>query len=459
MLLEYRFLHRLVLSAIVLVYICTGALYAIVTPKWQAPDEPAHFNYIRVIGDTGTLPVLQAGDYNQDYLEAIKAARFPPSMPVDAIRYESYQPPLYYLAATPAYLAARATGLDGQVTALRFFSVLLGVVVLLVAYQVVRELLPGDPVLALATAGLMATIPMHVAVTASVSNDTAAELVVAAILLLAVKRCKGTVTDRRYILIGGVLFGAGLLTKSTAYVTGASLLALAEVGSRISAVPMEGGAGVERLAARVSDSTRTLIPLFLIAFLISSPMFIRNMLTYGWTDPLGLARHDSIVVGQPRTVEMIRQYGLPQIVSDFFVITFRSFWAQFGWMGVLVDARIYFAVLALTLAALAGLVGCGSRVFRHRAVLTRTQWWCLACLMVLLVTGMADYVGYNFKFLQFQGRYLFPALVALAFFFVVGVREWSARKYTWLTFAVMYLALVGLDIACLFLYIVPQLRA
>jgi hypothetical protein len=94
-------LRQPTLLLILSVYVLLAALYAVFTPKWQAPDEPAHFNYIRAIGDTGALPVLQKGDYDQNYLEQIKAAKFPASMSVDAIRYESYQPPLYYIAAMP----------------------------------------------------------------------------------------------------------------------------------------------------------------------------------------------------------------------------------------------------------------------------------------------------------------------------------------------------------------------
>jgi len=55
-------------TLIVIVYIAIATLYAINTPKWQTPDEPAHFNYIRYIAETGTLPVLQRGDYDQEYL-------------------------------------------------------------------------------------------------------------------------------------------------------------------------------------------------------------------------------------------------------------------------------------------------------------------------------------------------------------------------------------------------------
>src|SRR5512136_1730645 len=106
----------LVIFVIVAVYVVIGTLYAVKTPAWQVPDEPAHYNYVRHIAEGGGLPVLQPGDYDQAYLERIKAAKFPPSMPVDSIRYESWQPPLYYVLAAPVYLAT-----NGSPLALRLF--------------------------------------------------------------------------------------------------------------------------------------------------------------------------------------------------------------------------------------------------------------------------------------------------------------------------------------------------
>ena len=90
----------MLLAAIVLAYLAIATLYALYTPRWQVPDEPAHYNYVRYIAETRSLPVLREGDYDQAYLDTIKAQRFPPDLSVDPIRYESYQPPLYYLLAT-----------------------------------------------------------------------------------------------------------------------------------------------------------------------------------------------------------------------------------------------------------------------------------------------------------------------------------------------------------------------
>ncbi len=422
-------------------------LYAVNTPKWQAPDEPAHFNYIRTIAETGVLPILQSGDYNQTYLEQIKAEKFPASMPIDPIRYEAYQPPLYYLVATPIYLLARAGGWDG-VIALRLFSILLGVLVLLVAHNIVREIFPDDGLLALATVGLMATIPQHIAVSASISNDLAAELIVALILWLALRRAKNIITNRRFVLLGGILFGAGLLTKSTTYVPAIALLVAAEIAR----------ANITQI--RFSLFTlRSLFHLVIVAALVAAPMFIRNMLTYGVTDPLGIARHDAIVIGQPTTAEMIARLGLNHVLFDYLAITFKSFWAQFGWMGVLVNDRIYVALFALTATAIVGLGLYKLRMLRHRELLTRAQWWGLGLLSLLLAVAVFDYVAYNFKFFQLQGRYLFPALVAIAFALVVGLRELLAREYERLVFATLYIALVAFDLASLFLFIIPQLKS
>lgn len=476
-------LPRLFLALIIVVYVALGLLYAANTPMWQAPDEPAQFNYIRTIGDTGTLPVLVPGDYDQGYLEKIKAKHFPPSMSIDSIRYESYQPPLYYLAATPIYLAARPGGLDAEVLALRLFSVLLEAIVLVLGYIILRELM-NDPWVALAAVGLMATVPMHIAITASISSDTAAELVLALILLISLRRASRMVSDRRYVLLGGLLFGAALLTKSTAYLPGALLLAGGEVARRLNdrngpdsrtlaphAPPGPAGdrgmtdpagdrgasAGVENRKSVIVYLTN-LVPLFLISLVISSPMLIRNLLTYGLTDPLGLGRHNAVVIGQPTTAQLIRDYGLLRVVSDFVTISFKSFWAQFGWMGVPVNDRIYVLLFALTALAVLGLALYVTRVLRNRELLSPTQSAGMVLLAAMLAAGIVDYVLYNFEFFQAQGRYLFAVIIPIALFIIIGWRELVAELHAKLLFVLFYAGMVALDLACLFLFIVPQLR-
>src|SRR5205085_5960570 len=89
--------------------------------------------------------------------------------------------------------------------------------------------------------------------------------------------------------------------------------------------------------------------------LLGSVWWVRNIVVYGGLDFLAAARHDSIVVGQFRTSQALTQWGLSLYVRNFFQTTFQSFWGQFGWMGVVMDQRVYLALLLYTAGLLLGL--------------------------------------------------------------------------------------------------------
>jgi hypothetical protein len=103
---------------------------------------------------------------------------------------------------------------------------------------------------------------------------------------------------------------------------------------------------------------------------------------------------------------------------SFATISFHSFWAQFGWMAIPAPSTLYWAWGALTLLGLAGLI-----LRRH---MLRQPPWLL--LVGTIIAAWLAYVGYNFVFLQFQGRYLFPALVPLATLVVAGWTAWLPAR-------------------------------
>lgn len=164
-------------TLILLAYLLLGGLYAVFTPAWQVPDEPAHYNYVRYLVNESGFPELVAGCYEQTYLEQLTAQRFPPHLPIDGVCYEFHQPPLYYLLAAPVFAL---TG--GSPLALRLFSVALGAGVVSLAFAVGRTIFPNRAEIALATMALVALVPMHLAMLASVNNDALAELLLPLIL-------------------------------------------------------------------------------------------------------------------------------------------------------------------------------------------------------------------------------------------------------------------------------------
>jgi hypothetical protein len=80
----------------------------------------------------------------------------------------------------------------------------------------------------------------------------------------------------------------------------------------------------------------------------------------------------------------------------------------------------------------------------------RSQAWQL--LIATLVVAFVAYVGYNLSFVQFQGRYLFTALVPIA---ILLVRGWSAiPPRPWLSPSIG-LALLALNAYALLRVLVP----
>ena len=402
------------LRLIVGVYLILGALYATQTPAWQVPDEPAHFNYVKYVADNRKLPELRLGDYPAQYLEELKARRFPPTMSIEPIRYESYQPPLYYMLAATVYVPAESFfGLPMPLT-LRALSLLLGAATLIMGYRLVRSIYPHEPLLALGTAAFAATLPMHLTITAGVNNDVLIELLVTLIIGRLVTMTPSDWTARRAFGLGALL-GLAFLTKIWAYIAaGVTAFALLWdlLQSRQLAAPLTWRLVLKRAGI-----------MFGVAALVALPWLVRNVYVYGPGDPLGMARHDQVVAGQLTTAQYIAQHGLVALVREFVLTSFRSFWGQFGWMGVLLDQRLYLALALASVLAFLGLVLYGVRVTQGTVSTDPQTRRGLALMLVWAILTTAGYLWYNTKYVQHQGRYLFFAIVPWGLGFTLGLRE------------------------------------
>lgn len=413
-----------------------AAGYAFGVTPWNNPDEPAHYNYVKHVATTGELPELKPGDWNAGLLERLKSARFPSGEPVDSIRYEGWQPPLYYLVAAPFYNAASRLPLEQRVAVLRLVSVAISGVTVLLAFLAVRTIFPNDLTLRLGVAGFMAFLPMRSSIAGSISNDALAEMVGTLILLLLLQTLRDGLRVRQGVLIGAAI-GLALITKMTLY----GLVALAGLVMLLAPV-----------ARRASGNSRvrSVGIALAIALLIGGWWFARNALVYGGTDLFGAQRHDQVVVGQPR-LERLDGAALSYLGTTLF----KSFWGQFGWMGVLIDERLY-----LALGIISGLAALGIPLFAWRMIVRKSplapyQRTSLALLAAAAVVVIGQVLFYNLTFVQSQGRYLYPALLPLATFFVLGLREILAPIHSRLLLALAVSGLALLDFVCLTRYVIP----
>ncbi len=433
---------------ILLAYLIAGALFAVNTPPWQAPDEPAHYNYIRRVAETGCCPRIELGDWHGDYQQQLTTLKFAPEFldRIDTIQYEDHHPPLYYLLASLVYKLS-----DGDLTALRLFSVLLGTLTVVLSFHIGKRVFPRQPQIALGTMTLVAFLPQHLAMMSAVNNDALAEAIVALGLFWMVRYFLG---DDLPIWQMGIIAGLALLCKITIYFV-APLFALTILLQ------------CRRKSEPVVIVMRELAVFAIVALVIGGGWWLRNISVYGFPDFLGLGAHDAVVVDQLRSADYVQQQGLARYLLQMLSVTFKSFWGQFGWMALPLDAVlggwVYRGFLILSLAGLSGLLvarGSGRRVSAGESRTAERQI-CLVFAATVLLVALA-YIYYNIEFLQWQGRYLFPALIPIACALVYGLEYWRQRLLSrweasrWITVLAM-LCLVALDVYLLFRVIVPNL--
>ncbi len=424
-----------VLALILLLYAILAWGYATRTPDWQVPDEPAHYNYVRQIVETGDLPVIQMGDWQQDYQVMLTRCNFNPSTLVpgaapvnqpyldacdydpalvtglDTIQYEDHQPPLYYLLQSAVYRV-----FDGDLETMRLFSAFLGAGAIICAWAIVRRLFPHWPLLGLAAAAFVAFLPQRLAIMAGVSNDSLAETLGGLVLLAVTIYLLKAEANFWMPLMMGFLVGLVFLTKSTVYFTaGIAGLAILLRWHR------------ERWRWQLALQQ---VALFAVpALLLGMIWWIHSIDVYGSIDFLGLQRHDEVVEGQLRTEDYINNElggSRSQYLNNLFHTTFHSFWGQFGWMALPMKPRIYQA-----LQVLVGLLLVGAVRYKWLTDFRREQREVLILLTLSIVLVVAQFLLYNRSFVQFQGRYLYPALIPLALIVAVGLAGWTSLVGRW----------------------------
>jgi hypothetical protein len=66
-----RLIKHWPLFILIVIYGIVAGLFAVRTPPWQAPDEPAHYNYVAQVANNGCCPTIEVGDWNSAYLEQL----------------------------------------------------------------------------------------------------------------------------------------------------------------------------------------------------------------------------------------------------------------------------------------------------------------------------------------------------------------------------------------------------
>jgi hypothetical protein len=409
------------LGIIVSLFVALGITYSVVTPIFEASDELWHFPFVEHLANGGSLPVQRPDQ-------------------VGLWRQEASQPPLYYalgaIAVWPVdtsdmtqvrwlnphadigiptadrnvnmviHTEAERFPYSGTVLAVhivRWLSMLMGLVTVLLTYLLAQTVAPGDRIVAWGAAAIAAFNPMYLFITSSVNNDALVTMLCALALWMMARYVLAQPRWYQWALLGVVL-GLATLSKTSAL----GMLALAAI------------AGITVASQQRSWSTVLVAGLSIaVPFgVLTGWWFWRNWRLYG--DPTGLNAFVAIVGARHP------QPTLRQLAGEWqgFVM---SFWGLFGGVNVPAPDWVY---RVLTPIGALGLLASPFHLYRlktrGRLETTRVVQFGLIALWPLIV--LASLVRWSMMTIASQGRLMFSALAALSVLMAMGLSGLWPRR-------------------------------
>jgi hypothetical protein len=309
--------------------------------------------------------------------------------------YEAMQPPLYYLAAEPAWsLGIQLGGVPAGIYTARIFSALLAALLAPLTYLLIRVVRPDSGASAWIGTGFAVLTPGYIVNTSQITNDGLAAALGAGLLVLAAVSARDGWTAQRGLAAGALLGGVAMTKLIAAGLGPFLLLALLWPGPQ----PYR-----ERLRAALLAG--------LAAVVVALPWLIVNVTVYGQPIP---SRATQGLLGEV--------FGVPPPTLKYLYQSAHNVAVTF-WTGEPYRALPFTRQLTWVVAGLSGLVGAGlvAGIVRQRrnfslpallAAGTAVQTiWVLASPYVSHVGGMMP------------GRYLYPVAAAIFALYGIGLAE------------------------------------
>ena len=380
------------------------AVWALLVPTFEAPDEVAHVNAAVQValgepwvapGDMRVLEAVLAGARQQATVpkdEWSTVGELLATAPGDSATVDqmTQHPPAAYVADAVVLRAVHYGGLrlDRAVLALRLADALAVTPLALLAWATVRRVTRSPRAALVGSLALFAT-PQLASVGASVTNDAPTMLLTGVVVWLAVRVLTGDLRWRTAI-------GLGVALGAACWVKGTALPAVPFVGLAV----LVAGVGVLPAARRV---VRTVVVLA-VAAAVGAWWWVHNLVTYQRLQPDGYA-----AIRPPRAFPAGEHPSVAHFVDVSWGTLARTFWGSPGARAqVTVGDGLTAALTAVTLLVIIA--------FAFRRVDLRTSLVLVSFpALVLLVQTATSARAYltTTEVAGTQGRYAFPALLCL----------------------------------------------
>ncbi len=452
---------------------CVNAVcWSLITPPFEAPDEPAHIAYVQQLAETHSLPSSHYADYSEEEEVAIRDTdarevrwhpeRHPVARPSEQRRLArdlarplqrtgpggagvaTSQPPLYYALQTIPYLVGRRLNLLGRIQLMRLLSALMAAFTALFVYLFLREALPRARWAWTAGGLSVALAPQLGFMSGAVNPDSMLAAVSAATFFVLARAFRRELTPKLAVAVGVVL-GVGLLTK----VNYAGLLPGVLIGLivlTVRAARTSARRGLASLAMAVGIPAAPVV-LYVVINLISNRPALGVVSS---AIQLTGARGDLL-----REISYIWQSYLPRLpgMTDYFpgISTTVQMWFDrsvgfYGWNDTSFPVWVDRVALvpAIVLVLLAGRELVVSRLSLRRRV-PELGVYALMAVGLLGVIGADSYLVPHSAGTYSEPRYLLPLLALLAAGLAMSARG-AGRRWGPAVGALIVVLFLGHDV-------------
>lgn len=434
--------ERTILYLMLALAFVRGVIYAAVVPPWQAPDEPAQFERTRAALTAEEWANSAANEltWYSELRDSLVTFQFldytllrvenPSSASLTAF-FDFYQE--LYKGLYGSRLSYAVMGLPlffiphGNITLqlylVRMNTVLIAVAIIFLAYQITRTLFPEGRFLILGVPLLILFNPQHTHIVSTVNNGNLAELLA---------------TGTLYFVVRGFMRGFSLLNITLAL--GLSLLAMWTKATAYFLLAPLGCIAVFHLW----QYRRHWRWLPLIAVTLGGLIYL---LAPSRLNVLARMAWDRLTQG--------KLFFNPLVISDIF----DSFWAMPGWAIVRLHPIWYQILLYFCLLAGLGLaILLVKRWPSVRSIQFQPQLQTLLVLGISIGTAVAIQVGWHIltgTLLYRQGRSLYPVIVPIAIFLLLGWRQLIPSTWQKPGLLLLGVAFFLFDSLVLLAYIIP----
>jgi len=432
-----------------------GILYVFLIPPGQSPDEWHHFGYGVVLSKGGKAIPAAYENVDKKIVESMAAFHAwkyqyvprPDPLPhkyseltlygKHSLRNLSRRAPLYYVISSFLIKGTKINGFLNQFYLIRGFSLILFLLSVYFTYLSARILFKDNPLYCFAAVSFVSFLPQFVIISTSVNPINLAvflETIFIYLMILSLHKKKILLVG----LFGPLIIALGFFNHRAALFMIPPFLLLLLI-----------------YFINSLKNKKELLKIFLIILGIIFLFFVIYLTAHHFfPDLLNRAIHESAIGTRKAEINRFFQiisFSSSNSLSIFSNYFFMSFWYYAGWMRFPYLLDIYSILKLICLLSFLGLTKYLLFIF------SRKNYKPSINLKLFLIFGaavvpiiLAVIIRYIPKNQIVQGRYIFPAISALAVLFVLGLKEIVPKKLeNWLPIFII-LGFIVLDIYTIF---------